>query len=300
MFSQEGNLAIVLRINPALFNRPMNLPARFISIYGIFSLTLGSVSGDVVINEIHFNPPDNTVRQEFIEIHNPDAAAINLGGWRISGAVDYYFPAGISIAGGDYLVIAEDPSTLLETLNVTALGPYNGSLDSEGETIRLRDASDQLVDMVDYKAGFPWPVASNGGGASIELMNAGLDNSLGSSWRASLPQNLLSEAILLPFADDGWSWRPGNTEASEPVEAWRAPGFIEDETWSKGARAPFGFGRVKWAWQGLGLGSRPSRQPTPSSRCLHDSPRWPLGMQSRAPAATYSGRPACHATTSRA
>ncbi|MCH2060959.1 MAG: lamin tail domain-containing protein [Verrucomicrobiales bacterium] len=222
----------------------MNFPALFISIYGVFLLTLGNASGDVVINEIHYNPPENTVREEFIEIYNTDSVAIDLGGWRISGAVDYHFPAGISIAGGDFLVIAEDPSTLLKTLNVTALGPYSGNLDSEGETIRLRDASDQIVDKVDYKVGFPWPVASNGGGASIELVNAALDNSLGSSWRASMPQNLLSEAILLPFADDGWSWRPGTTEASEPVDAWRTPGFIEDGTWLKAARAPFGFGRV--------------------------------------------------------
>ena len=222
----------------------MNFPALLISLYGIFLLTLGGVSGEVVINEIHFNPPENTVRQEFIEIYNPDAAAIDLGGWRISGAVDYHFPADISIAGGAYLVIAEDPSTLLETLNVETLGPYSGNLDSEGETVRLRDAADQLVDEVDYKVGFPWPVASNGGGASIELMNAGLDNSLGSSWRTSMPQNLLSEATLLPFADDGWSWRPGTTEASEPVDAWRAPGFIEDETWSTDQRAPLGYGNV--------------------------------------------------------
>jgi hypothetical protein len=222
----------------------MNFPALLISLYGIFLLTLGGVSGEVVINEIHFNPSDNTVCQEFIEIYNPDAATIDLSGWRISGAVDYHFPAGSFIAAGTYLVIAEDPPTLLDTLNVTALGPYSGSLDSEGETLRLRDPVGQVVDEVDYKVGFPWPVASNGGGASIELLNANLDNSLGSSWRASMPRNLLSEATLLAFADEGWSWRPGTTEASDPVAAWRAPVFIEDETWFKSARAPFGYGNV--------------------------------------------------------
>jgi hypothetical protein len=77
------------------YNHFMNFPALFISIYGVFLLTLGNASGDVVINEIHFNPPENTVREEFIEIYNTDSVAIDLGGWRISGAVDYHFPAGI-------------------------------------------------------------------------------------------------------------------------------------------------------------------------------------------------------------
>ena len=127
------------------------------------------VSAEVVINEIHYNPPDNPVRQEFIELHNPGVDAADLSGWRLSGAVTYPFPAGTSIPAGGYLVIAEDPPTLLSTLSANAIGPYAGNLDSEGETVRLRDANDAVVDETDYKVGFPWPVASNGGGASIEF-----------------------------------------------------------------------------------------------------------------------------------
>ncbi|MFP6873556.1 MAG: lamin tail domain-containing protein [Verrucomicrobiales bacterium] len=216
---------------------------RFYLCAGFFLGVVG-VSRGVVINEIHFNPPENTVRQEFIEIYNPENAAVELSGWRFSGAVDYDFPVGTVLPGGAYLVIAEDPPTLLETLTAAALGPYEGSLDSEGETLRLRDAENRVIDEVDYKVGFPWPVAANGQGASIELLNSALDNSLGSSWRASMPQNLFSEATLLPFSDEGWSWRAGQTEASDPVDAWRAPGFVEDETWSEAARAPIGYGNV--------------------------------------------------------
>ena len=42
----------------------------------------------VVINEIHFNGVDNTVRNEFIELYNTGVSSENLTGWRISSGVD--------------------------------------------------------------------------------------------------------------------------------------------------------------------------------------------------------------------
>ena len=151
----------------------------------LLTLLIRTVSAEVVINEIHYNPPANPVRQEFIELYNPGASVVVLSGWRLSGAVTYAFPNGTSIPANGYLVIAEHPPTLLATLGAVAIGPYAGQLASEGETVRLRGPDDAIIDEVDYKVGFPWPVAANGEGPSIELINPTLDNELGSSWRAS-------------------------------------------------------------------------------------------------------------------
>lgn len=209
-----------------------------------FSLLAVEPSNEIVIHEIHPNPPENHIRQEFVELYNPSTIERDLSGWRLSSAISFNFPPGTMIPAGGYLVIAEDPSTLQDTLGVTSLGPYSGNLSSNGETIRLRDSSDSIVDEVDYKVGFPWPVASDGGGPSLELINPALDNSLGSSWRASTPPAFLPEATLLDFASNGWSWRPGQTEASSPVSEWRAPGFSEDGSWNPNAQLPIGYGTV--------------------------------------------------------
>lgn len=209
-----------------------------------FSLWVIEPLEDIVINEIHANPPHNHIPQEFIELYNPSSTPQDLSGWRLSGAVDFVFPGGTSIPSGRYLVIAEDPATLFSTLGVTTIGPFTGNLNSTGETVRLRNASDTIVDEVDYKVGFPWPVASDGGGASIELINPSLDNALGSSWRASLPQINLPEATLLSYSDSNWSWRPGATEASNPTSAWRASSFTEDGTWTPNSQTPIGYGAV--------------------------------------------------------
>lgn len=228
--------------HPTIPRTPL-LPAILISLCGLFGNSL-QAADDLVINEIHANPPLNSLRQEFIELYNPTTSPKDLGGWRLSSAVDFTFPAGTVVAPGSYLVIAEDPATLLDTLGVTALGPFSGNLNSSGETVRLRDATDDIVDEVDYRVGFPWPVASDGGGASLELINPALDNSLGSSWRASIPQFILPEATLMPFADSGWSWRPGTSEASSPISEWREPDFIEDATWNSDSQLPIGYGNV--------------------------------------------------------
>ena len=132
---------------------------------------------------------------------------------------------------------------MLSSFGVTALGPYSSALSGDGETIELRRADGTVADTVTYKDTFPWPIAADGEGASMELINPELDNDLGSSWRSSAVPGVLPEATLIPTSDTGWRWRPGDTEASSPTTAWTEPGFVEDVTWIAQAM-PIGFGNV--------------------------------------------------------
>lgn len=157
----------------------------------------------IVINEFHYNGVDNTIRNEFIELFNNTTTAQDLTGWRLSGAIDYVFPAGTSIAPGAFLLVAEDPATIQTRFSKTALGPWDGNLSSKGETIRLRNASDAVVCEVDYKVGFPWPVVTDGDGTSMELIHPSLDPGLGSSWRpAVIPAATASLDIASPGAQN--------------------------------------------------------------------------------------------------
>lgn len=140
----------------------------------------------VVINEIHYNGAENTVADEFIELFNPKPDAVDLSGWWLRGGIDYYFPTGTTIAAGGYVVVAASNTVIQSIYGVTALGPWSGQLNSDGESVTLRDALGKLVDEVDYRSEFPWPIAANGGGGSMELVHPSLDNNLGSSWRTPL------------------------------------------------------------------------------------------------------------------
>jgi hypothetical protein len=74
--------------------------ASGLSIEAAFGLDVVVKKRGVVINEIHYNSANNTVRNSFIELYNNGDTAADLGGWRLSGGVDYLFPAGTSIAPG--------------------------------------------------------------------------------------------------------------------------------------------------------------------------------------------------------
>lgn len=151
-----------------------------------FVLEATSPDRSVVINEIHYNPPENTIREEFIELFNPSNAPVNLSSWRLRGAVDFVFTNGTTIPANGYLVVAAVPSVIQARYGVAARGPWTGGLSSDGETVTLRDATDAVVDEVAYKSEFPWPIAANGNGSSMELINPDTDNNLGSSWASPL------------------------------------------------------------------------------------------------------------------
>ena len=155
--------------------------------------TLPSLFGQVVINEIHYDPDVKTEHVEFIELHNAGGEAVDLTGWRFEDGVEYTFAAGTAIETGAYLVITENkPQFDAKFGSVFAGGEkafdqwHSGALTNDGETVTLLDATGETVDEVDYQSTFPWPIAANGDGVSMELINPSLDNDLGGSWRSSI------------------------------------------------------------------------------------------------------------------
>ncbi|MFA7331696.1 MAG: lamin tail domain-containing protein [Candidatus Delongbacteria bacterium] len=144
---------------------------------------------DVVINELHYNPPtsqgdDNFY--EFLELVNTGAAEVDLGGWVLSG-VAHTFAPGTLIPAGGYLVLAKDAATIQTAYGLTGVVQWgSGNLDNGGELVRLQDAAFAVVDEVLYDDTAEWdgPLA-DGGGSSLELKNPALNNNTVSSWGAS-------------------------------------------------------------------------------------------------------------------
>ncbi len=149
-----------------------------------FALRVIPITDTIVINEIHYNPSNNTVREEFVELYNHTDAPLDLSLWRLSGGVDYVIPSSTILPPRRFLVVAQDPATIQTRYGVSALGPWSGNLGREGEEVRLRDGNNEVVDQVDYRSEFPWPILANGEGPSMQLVHPDLDNDLGSSWRS--------------------------------------------------------------------------------------------------------------------
>jgi len=127
-------------------------------------------SGDSVVtfNEIMYNPAASDSGGEWVELHNQLSVDVDLSGWRLSDGVDYTFAEGTTLGGGDYLVVAKDPSALELAAGINnVFGGWSGSLSNSGETIRLRDHNNRVMDELDYNDAGQFPVAADGSGASL-------------------------------------------------------------------------------------------------------------------------------------
>jgi hypothetical protein len=217
--------------------------ARWCRFAGILFCLAGVARGQgVVINEIHYDPPDNTVPLEFVELHNPGTAPVDISGWRLEDAVQCTLPPGSVMAAGGYFVVAGNAAAYQAAFGLAPGAVFTGGLSSDGERVVLRRSDAGVEDEVSYGVGFPWPTAARGTGSSMELINPGLDNDLGASWRSSGSlDDPAPQTVFVAPTDADWRYRKGTSEASDPRTAWRLPGFVEDATWQT-ARTSIGFG----------------------------------------------------------
>ncbi len=168
--------------------------------------TIGSpntapIHDEIVINEImyHHRPQVTNLEgsssefaedpEEWIELFNRSAQAVNLAGWRLGDGIDYEFPSGTSIPAGGYLVVARDADALRAKYPDRAsliLGNFERGLDNTTDRILLTDAVGNPADMVRYYEDGQWPAAADGRGSSLELQDPDADNSVGLAWAASV------------------------------------------------------------------------------------------------------------------
>lgn len=147
-------------------------------------------AGDIVINEIHYNPAGGTV-DEFLELYNASGTDLNLGNVTFTEGVTYTFPAGTIISAGEYIVLAEVASNYSGN-GYTVYQWASGELSNSGESIQLERADGTVIDAVTYSPSTPWPTAPDGSGASLSLNPAtqnATDNDNAANWGASCANN---------------------------------------------------------------------------------------------------------------
>ena len=184
--------------------------AAALSAAAFFATHALAVAGPV-ISEIMYRPGTGWPEpegQEYIEIYNPDAGAVDLSGWALTSGVSYTFPAGTTLAAGGYLVVGSSPAAVQGAFGVTGvLGPWVGSLSNNTEKVELSQPGVTAgtfvsVDAVTYASegdwavryregtwgGWDWrspgnnPTDATVGGRSLEVRNVALSNDNGQNW----------------------------------------------------------------------------------------------------------------------
>lgn len=130
--------------------------------------------------------PYQESNEEWIELYNRSATAVDLSGWRIADAVDYEFPAGTILSPHEYLVVARDAASLQgEYPAIDIVGDFSRSLSNGEDRILLVDSAGNPADEVHYYDSGRWPQYADGGGSSLELRNPDADNSRAEAWAPS-------------------------------------------------------------------------------------------------------------------
>lgn len=166
--------------------------------------------GMVVINEIM---PDPSSGGEYLELYNRASYPADLSWWKLQIAdEEYRLPHGAILAPTSYVVIADTQAWLTNAYQELSnpaqliLRHAGGklwdwpivwtsavehstrvieipsiTLPNSGAEISLTDVCSNLIDSLTYTNAAPWPCAA---GISMELLDATLDNSQATNWRA--------------------------------------------------------------------------------------------------------------------
>ncbi|RYD34184.1 MAG: hypothetical protein EOP86_11585, partial [Verrucomicrobiaceae bacterium] len=217
-----------------------------------------SADSVVVFNEINYHPATAS-GTEWIELHNLMGVNVDISGWSLSGGTAYTFPKGTVIAGHGFMVVAADPANA-GLAGKGAMGPLKGALNNSGDTLRLENNSNRIMDEVTYSDGGDWPVGADGGGPTLAKRDQGSADSQASNWTASpalggtpgaanFPiQGQVPVETTLVALDDGWKYR---AEAAAPDTAWSATGY-NDTAWPSAQAALYsGNAAVSGAGEGL-------------------------------------------------
>jgi len=168
------------------------VPGASNTVSATYSGALPSPVGQIVINEIMYNPllPGG----EYVELYNNSTnITFDLSGWQFNG-LSYTFPAGASIGPRGYRVLAADQASFAGAYGalIPVLDTYAGALQGNGETLTLikpgtNAATDLIVSKLRYEGGLPWPTGAGGTGSSLQLIDPKLDNWRAGNWSGNYP-----------------------------------------------------------------------------------------------------------------
>ncbi len=233
--------------------------------------TLGGVNsyarvGPVIISEIHYAPsapgPAVTalgVAQEdlqFVEVHNPTFAAVDLTDWRIRGGIDFDFPAGTMLGPQETAILVSfDPASAADADLVTGfslhhglgggvrlIGGYAGRLSDAGELVELQRPDEPPLDEPDfiphlsedsvrYDTVPPWPeTIAIGAGFSLNRIAPVFYGSAATSWTGgggSPGFVAFTQGVAGDFTGDGLVGATDIDTLYDAVHANRAVSYLD-------------------------------------------------------------------------
>lgn len=148
----------------------------------------GGGGGKLVINEVFYDTPGDDTVEEWIELYNGTAAAINLGGYKLLDNAGTYTLPTVSIPAGGLLVIARNATGFNNLYGfLPDVSGLTLALGNSGDKLTLRNAAGTDVDFVaweNYVTGWGLNAAT---GQSIFRKDKNVDTDVAADWTVGTP-----------------------------------------------------------------------------------------------------------------
>ncbi|MDG1854047.1 MAG: lamin tail domain-containing protein [Verrucomicrobiales bacterium] len=191
----------------------------------------------VVFNEVHYNPAGPEESTEWVELFNQMGIMTDVSGWRLDG-IEYTIPENTFIEPGGYLVIAKVPGP-------GQIGPFSGNINNGGETLRLYNKGNRLMDELSFGDGGRWPAAADGSGTTLAKVLPYSANKPPENWahsvqlggtpgRTNFPsssEEIPTKKIKLINLNDEWRY---NESGNDLGPSWSEQDHALNDEWKSG------------------------------------------------------------------
>lgn len=141
--------------------------------------------GDVIINEFFCDPTPQVglANAEFVEIYNRSSKVFDVSGWQLADASSTGTCQTGFLLPGDYIVLSSTSN--IDSFTVATGVTSFPSLNNSGDNIVLRDMNGMILDSITYTDEWYKDPNKDGGGYTIERINANDPCSDADNWAAS-------------------------------------------------------------------------------------------------------------------
>ncbi|MBP6455974.1 MAG: CotH kinase family protein [Chitinophagaceae bacterium] len=146
----------------------------------------------IIYSELNYNSLLTADAGDWVELYNNSSSAIDLNNWTLKdgGNNSFTFSGTSNINSNQYLVVFSDAikfSNRFPLVN-NIKGPTNFGFSSNGDVIKLYNASGKIENSLCFYASSPWPTDANGIGKTMENNQYNGNANEATTWFAGCPE----------------------------------------------------------------------------------------------------------------
>ncbi len=141
----------------------------------------------IEFSELNYHSDSTRSAGDWIEIHNKTGTTVNVSGWQLQDShigLRYTIPDNTSVPANGYLVLANNMTKFNQQFPAVTnvLGPLPFEFSNNGEIISLFTNIGSTAIAMTYSDSTGWPCTADGHGRTMELVSAGANPNLQTSW----------------------------------------------------------------------------------------------------------------------